>query len=63
MNTPILPSERLMLTPREFAAVLGRHSSWAYRQIYAGKIEVLLKFGQKMIRRSELDRFSSCQKG
>ena len=59
MNTPastIEPSERVVLTPREFAAIFGRHYSWAYRQIYAGNIKVISKLGRMMIPRSEVDR-------
>ena len=59
MNTPdspIKPSERVVLTPTEFAATVGRHYSWAYRQIYAGKVKVISKLGRIMIPRSEVDR-------
>ncbi len=30
---------RMGYTPAEFAAHFGRHQSWAYRLLYAGKIE------------------------
>jgi predicted site-specific integrase-resolvase len=59
MNThdsPIQPSERVVLTPREFATIFGRHYTWAYRQIYAGNIKVISKLGRMMIPRSEVDR-------
>lgn len=59
MNTSILPiqsPERVVLTPIEFAALFGRHYSWAYRQIYAGKVKVISKLGRIMIARSEVDR-------
>lgn len=59
MNSPastIEPSERVVLTPREFAAIFGRHHTWAYRQIYAGKVKVISKLGRIMIPRSEVDR-------
>jgi predicted site-specific integrase-resolvase len=52
----IKPSERVVLTPTEFAAIFGRHYSWAYRQIYAGNIKVISKLGRMMIPRSEVDR-------
>ena len=48
--------ERVVLTPTEFASMFGRHYSWAYRQIYAGKVKVLSKVGRMMIPRSEVDR-------
>src|ERR1700677_3876497 len=54
--TPITPSERVVLTPTEFASVFGRHYTWAYRQIYAGKVKVISKLGRMMIPRSEVDR-------
>ena len=59
MNAPaatIKPSERVVLTPTEFASLFGRHYSWAYRQIYAGKVKVISKLGRMMIPRSEVDR-------
>jgi hypothetical protein len=54
--SPIKPSERVVLTPTEFAAVFGRHYTWAYRQIYAGNVKVITKLGRMMIPRSEIDR-------
>ena len=53
---PIHPSERVVLTPAEFASIFGRHYTWAYRQIYAGKVKVISKLGRIMIPRSEVDR-------
>jgi len=51
-----IPSEKVVLTPTEFASLFGRHYTWAYRQIYAGKIKVLSNLGRIMIPRSEVDR-------
>jgi predicted site-specific integrase-resolvase len=59
MTTPLPPlsiSEKVVLTPAEFASLFGRHYTWAYRQIYAGKIKVLSKIGRIMIPRSEVER-------
>jgi predicted site-specific integrase-resolvase len=57
MQLPPLPiSEKVVLTPAEFASLFGRHYTWAYRQIYAGKIKVLSKIGRIMIPRSEVER-------
>ena len=53
---PVNSSERVVLTPTEFATLFGRHYSWAYRQIYAGKIKVISRLGRMMIPRSEVDR-------
>jgi predicted site-specific integrase-resolvase len=49
-------SEKAVLTPTEFAALFGRTYTWAYRQIYAGKVQVLTQLGRMMIPRSEVDR-------
>jgi predicted site-specific integrase-resolvase len=59
MNTVLLSppgGEKVVLTPTEFAALFGRHYSWAYRQIYAGKIQVIHDLGRIMIPRSEVER-------
>ncbi len=58
METPTRPqlSERIVLTPREFASIFGQHYSWAYRQIKAGNIKVITKLDRMMIPRSEVDR-------
>lgn len=59
MNSPVIPiklSERVVLTPTEFASSFGRHHTWAYRLIYAGKVKVITKWGRMMIPRSEVDR-------
>ena len=48
--------EKVVLTPTEFAALFGRHYSWAYRQIYAGKVTVISHLGRIMIPRSEVQR-------
>jgi hypothetical protein len=33
-------SEKVVLSPTEFASLFGRHYTWGYRQIYAGKVKV-----------------------
>lgn len=58
-ETPALAvplSDRAALTPAEFAAYFGHHQTWAYRQIYAGKIDVIADMGKMMIPKSELER-------
>jgi predicted site-specific integrase-resolvase len=55
-TSPNMPSEKVVLTPTEFAALFGRHYTWAYRHIYAGKIKVLSNLGRIMIPRSEVER-------
>jgi Helix-turn-helix domain len=54
---PISLSERLALSPREFAAALGKSATFAYRQIYAGRIKPISDCGRMMISRSEIDHF------
>jgi hypothetical protein len=49
-------SEKAVLTPTEFAALFGRTYTWAYRQIYAGKVQVLTQLGRMMIPKSEVER-------
>jgi hypothetical protein len=43
-------------TPAEFAAVFGRHPSWAYRLLYAQKINAVTDFGRILIPASEVQR-------
>ena len=50
-------SERFALSPREFAAAVGRSPTYAYRQIYAGRIKPISDAGRLLIPRSEVDRF------
>jgi len=50
-------SERLALSPREFAAALGKSATFAYRQIYARRIRPISDCGRMMISRSEIDHF------
>jgi hypothetical protein len=55
-TSPNMTSEKVVLTPTELASLFGRHYTWAYRQIYAGKIKVISNLGRIMIPRSEVDR-------
>ncbi len=60
MSLPPSPSERILLTPSEFAATFGRQPTWAYRKIHAGQLRVISKPGGKiMIPRSEMDRLKA----
>ena len=47
---------RAALSPAEFAASCGRHPSWAYRLLYAGKIRAVTQLGRILIPTSELQR-------
>src|SRR5690349_9055816 len=54
---PVPLSERAAFSPAEFAALCGRSPTWAYRQIYAGRIKPISNCGQLLIPRSEIDSF------
>ncbi|MCB1098955.1 MAG: hypothetical protein KDN22_25510 [Verrucomicrobiae bacterium] len=49
-------SGKPVYTVAEFAALFSRDKSWAYRQIYAGRINVISDFGLMMVPASELDK-------
>lgn len=49
-------SKRLTYSPAEFAELFGREQTWAYRQVYAGKVKVITQFGRIMIPATEVDR-------
>ena len=48
--------EKVTYTPAEFAEVFGRERTWAYRQLYAGKVQAITEFGRTQIPKSEVDR-------
>ena len=48
--------EKVTYTPAEFAAVFGRERTWAYRQLYAGKVQAITELGRTLIPKSEVDR-------
>jgi hypothetical protein len=50
---------RAAYSPKEFAALCGRHSSWAYRLLYGGKVRALTDLGRILIPASELERVLS----
>jgi len=50
-------SDRAAFSPAEFAALCGRSPTWAYRQIYAGRLKPIADCGRLLIPRSELDSF------
>jgi hypothetical protein len=53
---PLLPTSRAAYSPAEFATSCGRHPSWAYRLLYAGKVRALTDLGRILISASELER-------
>ena len=48
--------EKKTYTPAEFAAVFGKERTWAYRQLYAGKVKAITKLGQIQIPQTEVDK-------
>lgn len=40
----------------EFAAMFGRHRSWAYRQARSGRIKTIVGFGNELVPSTEIDR-------
>ena len=48
--------EKVTYTPAEFAALFGKERTWAYRQLYAGKVKAITKLGQTQIPQSEVDK-------
>jgi Helix-turn-helix domain len=51
---------QMALSPTEAAVACGKSPTWAYRQIYAGKLRVLnAEEGRLMIPRAEIERFLS----
>jgi len=52
-------SERLAFTASEFGNLFGRSATWAYRQIYAGRVKPIFDCGRILVPRSEIDSFLS----
>jgi hypothetical protein len=59
MRTVTQPAIRAALSPCEFAKSFGKHPSWAYRLLYAGKIRAITQFGRILIPATELERVVS----
>ncbi len=51
------------LSPKQFAQRFGRHPTWAYRLLYAGRIQKIDYPGRILIPISELDRFANATIG
>jgi hypothetical protein len=52
-------TSRAAYSPAEFAAMCGRHASWAYRLLSGGKIRAVTQLGRLLIPASELQRVLS----
>lgn len=48
--------DKVTYTPAEFAEVFGKERTWAYRQLYAGKVQAITELGRTMIPKGEVDR-------
>lgn len=51
-----MTEKRLTYTPLEFAKLFNKSQSWAYRQLYAGRIAGITEYGRVMIAASEVDK-------
>lgn len=49
-------NQRLGYPPSEYARLNGRHPSWGYRQLYAGRIKAITVLGRILIPASEVER-------
>ena len=52
-------SKKLTYTPAEFADLFGKSQSWAYRQLYSGRIDGITGHGRVMIPASEAEKILS----
>lgn len=50
------PPSRAAYSPAEFAALFGKHPTWTYRLLYAGKVQALTGLGRILIPAGELER-------
>ena len=50
---------RAAYSPAQFAASCGRHPTWAYRLLYAGKVRAVTELGRLLIPAAELERVLS----
>ena len=50
------PPKRLAYSPAEFAVACGRHPTWAYRLLYAGKLNAISETGRLLIPASEIEK-------
>ena len=54
MNIP----DKVAFTPVEFATLFGKERTWAYRQLYAGRVKAITEYGRTLIPRVEVE--SAC---
>lgn len=50
------PSQRVAYTLGEFAAMMGKERTWAYRQVQAGRLKVITGYGTMMVPATEIQR-------
>jgi hypothetical protein len=53
---PTTQKNRAAYSPSEFAALLGKSPTFAYRLLYSGKVRAVTGFGRTLIPATELDR-------
>lgn len=49
-------ADRAAYSPAEFAGLFGKHPCWAYRQLYAGKVQAVTGLGRILIPVGEVER-------
>lgn len=52
----VVSVDKVTYTPTEFAEVFGKERTWAYRQLYAGKVQAITELGRTLIPKKEVDR-------
>ena len=48
---------RAAYTPQEFASLFGREKTWAYRQLYKGRLNAIKGYGSMLIPATEVNRY------
>lgn len=48
--------QRTAYSPGDFARACGRHPTWAYRLLYAGRLNAVTNLGRLLIPASEMQR-------
>jgi len=58
----IEPHQRQAYSLSEVAQMFGRHRSWAYRQVRAGRIITVTGFGRELVPLHEVERILNAGK-
>jgi predicted site-specific integrase-resolvase len=55
-HTKPIPPHRKAFTLAEFASLLGKHRTYAYRMARSGRIKTIQGYGRELVAASEIDR-------